>query len=96
MRKSFDLRNKAYVKIIDTKGSSRLYLYVKYPGISPPHEESSGMLDTPENWEDLQSEVDDMNADIRREKQITKWRRDWKLRLIEEANPERCDLAEDL
>lgn len=64
MRKPFNLKNKAYVKIIDTKGSNRLYLYVKYPG-EKPYEESTGMLNTPENREDLQAEVDDMNADIK-------------------------------
>ncbi|MDJ1159064.1 GIY-YIG nuclease family protein [Chelatococcus sp. SYSU_G07232] len=29
---------------------------------------------------------------IGREKQLKKWRRDWKLRLIEEFNPDRLDL----
>jgi putative endonuclease len=33
---------------------------------------------------------------ILREKRIKKWRRGWKLRLIEEANPEWRDLAEEL
>ena len=32
---------------------------------------------------------------IRREKRIKKWNRDWKLRLIEAANPEWRDLAAD-
>lgn len=32
---------------------------------------------------------------IRREKRIKTWKRDWKLRLIEEANPEWVDLAAD-
>lgn len=32
---------------------------------------------------------------IRREKQIKEWKRDWKLRLIEDANPEWLDLASD-
>ncbi|MBP7651118.1 MAG: GIY-YIG nuclease family protein [Phenylobacterium sp.] len=33
---------------------------------------------------------------FRRERQIKEWRRVWKLRLIEEANPDRCDLGDDL
>ena len=33
---------------------------------------------------------------ILREKQIKKWRRQWKLRLIEELNPEWRDLYNDL
>jgi putative endonuclease len=33
---------------------------------------------------------------IQREKQIKKWERSWKLRLIEEINPEWKDLYDDL
>ena len=37
---------------------------------------------------------DEPLAAITREKDIKKWRRDWKLRLIEEANPDWLDLYE--
>jgi putative endonuclease len=37
-----------------------------------------------------------MNAAITREKQIKKWNRAWKLRLIEEKNPNWNDLYETL
>lgn len=37
-----------------------------------------------------------MHAAITREKQIKKWNRSWKLRLIEESNPEWQDLYEEL
>ena len=39
---------------------------------------------------------EDMIAAITREKQIKKWNRSWKLRLIEERNPEWRDLYENL
>jgi len=39
---------------------------------------------------------DDMVSAITREKQIKKWNRDWKLRLIEEQNPDWKDLSEGL
>ena len=39
---------------------------------------------------------EDMVAAITREKQIKKWNRSWKLRLIEERNPEWRDLYENL
>jgi putative endonuclease len=35
---------------------------------------------------------DDIATAIAREKQLKRWRRDWKIRLIEEENPEWCDL----
>ena len=35
---------------------------------------------------------DDPMAAISREKELKKWRRDWKIRLIEEQNPEWRDL----
>ena len=34
---------------------------------------------------------DPVNA-IAREKELKKWRRDWKIRLIEEQNPDWCDV----
>jgi putative endonuclease len=37
-----------------------------------------------------------MDSAILREKRIKKWKRAWKLELIEAANPEWRDLAEDL
>ncbi len=39
---------------------------------------------------------DDIEAAIRKEKQIKRWRRTWKLRLIEETNPCWRDLWDDL
>ena len=41
-----------------------------------------------EHWED-------MAEAIRREKQLKKWNRKWKIRLIEEQNPEWKDMYED-
>jgi len=39
---------------------------------------------------------DDPIAAITREKQIKKWRRQWKVRLIEDSNPEWLDLYEQI
>ena len=38
---------------------------------------------------------DEIVGAIGREKQLKKWERDWKIRLIETGNPEWRDLAED-
>lgn len=40
-------------------------------------------------------ETNDVNAAILREKQIKHWNRAWKLRLIEEGNPNWKDLSKD-
>ena len=37
-----------------------------------------------------------MESAIFREKQLKKWNREWKLRLVQEANPEWRDLWEDI
>ncbi|WP_374375473.1 GIY-YIG nuclease family protein [Dongia sp.] len=39
---------------------------------------------------------DDINAAIQREKHLKKWRRDWKIELIERDNPRWDDLYEGL
>ena len=39
---------------------------------------------------------DDPTNAITREKELKKWRRDWKIRLIEEANPNWGDLFEGI
>jgi putative endonuclease len=41
-------------------------------------------------------EYQDINEAIAREKAIKKWRRDWKIRLIEETNPNWLDLGDIL
>lgn len=39
---------------------------------------------------------DDIEGAIKREKQLKKWNRDWKLELIEQMNPDWKDLFEDI
>ena len=39
---------------------------------------------------------DDIREAIIREKQIKKWNRDWKIRMIEEKNPEWLDLYNEI
>lgn len=39
--------------------------------------------------------TDDVMAAINREKRLKKWKRQWKIELIENSNPEWRDLSED-
>ncbi len=41
-------------------------------------------------------QTEDINSAIKREKEIKKWNRDWKVKLIEENNFEWKDLYDDL
>lgn len=41
-------------------------------------------------------ETNDVNQAILREKQLKKWKRDWKIRLIESVNPDWRDLSLEL
>ncbi|MCL2451305.1 GIY-YIG nuclease family protein [Candidatus Saccharibacteria bacterium] len=41
-------------------------------------------------------ETSDVNSAIQREKQLKNWHRQWKINLIEQANPNYKDLAEEL
>jgi len=39
--------------------------------------------------------VNDINTALQREKQLKRWTRKWKIELVEKANPEWSDLAEN-
>jgi putative endonuclease len=41
-------------------------------------------------------ETNDINAAITREKQLKKWNRDWKIKIIEESNPNWNDLYNNI
>ena len=41
-------------------------------------------------------ETTDIQAALQQEKQMKKWRRQWKIDLIEQENPNWCDLYEEL
>ena len=41
-------------------------------------------------------QTEDVNCAILREKQLKKWNRSWKIRLIEERNPDWIDLMEEI
>ena len=90
-----------YVYILASKRNGTLYIGVTSDIVNRVWEHKNGLVDGftkkygikmlvyYENHEDIE------NAIIR-EKQIKKWRRAWKLKLIEEKNPEWCDLYDDI
>jgi putative endonuclease len=86
-----------YVYILASKKYGTLYLGVTNNIIRRVHEHRSKVVGgfTARYGVDklVWFEVyDDAIAAISREKELKKWRRDWKIRLIEEQNPEWVDL----
>ena len=89
------------VYILASKRNGTLYIGVTSDLPGRIHQHRSGTLEGFSKRYDVKTLVwfevhDEMEAAIRREKQLKKWERAWKLRLIEENNPEWRDLAEEL
>jgi putative endonuclease len=89
------------VYILASKRNGTLYTGVTSDLVKRAWEHKNGLADgftKKYNVHDLVyfEQHDDMNAAITREKQIKKWSRRWKLRLIEEHNPEWKDLYESI
>jgi putative endonuclease len=78
-----------------------LYIGVTSDLLGRLHQHRSGALDgftkrygvTRLVWYEM---ADTMEAAITREKHLKKWRREWKIELIEQHNPDWVDLASDL
>jgi putative endonuclease len=89
------------VYILASKRNGSLYTGVTSNPVKRVWEHKSNLVDGFTKRYDVRMLVyfeqhADMTAAITREKQIKKWNRAWKLRLIEERNPEWKDLYEEL
>ena len=89
------------VYILASQRNGTLYIGVTSDLPGRIHQHRSGTIEGFSKRYDVKTLVwyevhDEMEAAIRREKQLKKWERAWKLRLIEDGNPEWRDLAEDL
>lgn len=89
------------VYIMASKRNGTLYLGVTGNLIRRAFEHREGLIDGFSKrhackilvWHEQHQE---MHPALTREKEIKKWRRDWKLTLIEKVNPQWRDLYEDL
>jgi len=91
----------SYVYIVTNKQNGTLYLGVTADLQKRIWEHKNHTTDGFSSRYDLNMLVwyeihDDINSAINREKQLKKWERKWKLRIIEEMNPEWLDLYEGL
>ena len=86
-----------YVYLLASRKHGTLYLGVTNNIVRRGYEHRTSSVDgfsarygvTKIVWFEI---YDDVLTAIAREKELKKWRRDWKIRLIEEDNPEWTDL----
>lgn len=86
-----------YVYLLASKKHGTLYLGVTNDLVRRGHEHRSAYGDSFSKRYGVTKLVwfetyDDAPTAIAREKELKKWRRDWKVRLIEESNPNWDDL----
>ncbi len=90
-----------YVYILSSKRNGTLYIGVTANLAKRIFEHKNNLVDGFTNkyhvhnlvWYELHESAE---SAITREKQIKKWKRDWKLKLIEQVNPEWNDLYESI
>jgi putative endonuclease len=90
-----------YVYILASERNGTLYIGVTSDLIRRVYEHKTDVVDgfTKEHGVHMlvhYEETSDVEAAIAREKQLKKWNRSWKKRLIEETNPDWNDLYDSL
>lgn len=90
-----------YIYIMASKKGGVLYIGVTSDLIRRAFEHRNGLIDgfTKKYFTKklvYYEQTSDINSAITREKQLKKWKRDWKIELIEKNNPEWKDLYDDI
>ena len=90
-----------YVYLLASRRHGTLYIGITNDLLRRVHEHKSKAVSGFTAAHDVDRLVyfevyDDPETAISREKQLKKWRRDWKVRLIEETNPDWHDLSATL
>jgi putative endonuclease len=90
-----------YVYLLASRKHGTLYLGVTKDLIRRVHEHKGKFVPSFTARYDVKKLVwyetyDDPENAIAREKELKKWRRAWKIRLIEENNPDRSDLYQSI
>ena len=89
--------NTYYVYILASKKNGTLYIGVTDNLIRRVYEHKNGIVDGFTKKYHVHKlvyyeQTNDINSAIQREKQLKKWRRQWKIELIEKNNPNWDDL----
>jgi putative endonuclease len=90
-----------YVYLLASKKNGALYIGVTNNLINRVCKHKNNSIDGFTKYRDIHNlvyfeEHNNIHKAIAREKQMKKWRRQWKVRLIEELNPQWRDLYPDL
>jgi len=90
-----------YVYILASRKNGTLYIGVTDDLIRRIYEHKNGLAEGFSKKYDVKTLVyfesgNDIKSAIEREKQLKKWDRSWKIRLIEKSNPEWNDLYDNL
>ncbi len=90
-----------YIYIMASKRNGTLYIGVTNDIVKRVYEHKNNLIDGFTSKYSVHNLVyyeqfDNIESAIRREKQLKKWNRKWKLELIEKVNPSWKDLYEDL
>jgi len=90
-----------YMYILASQRNGTLYIGVTSDPIKRVHEHKNNLVSGFTEKYNVHKLVyfettDNIDSAIRREKQIKKWNRDWKIELIEKDNPDWRDLYLDL
>jgi len=94
-------KNQYYVYILASKRNGTLYTGVTSDLLKRVYEHKSDLVDGFTKTYGVHTlvyyeTVDDVDSAISREKQIKRWKRAWKVELIEGVNPDWRDLYPDL
>ncbi len=91
---------KYYVYILTTRKNTSLYIGVTSNLSNRIYEHKEGLVEGYTKKYSVNKfiyaeEYDDVNEAIHREKCLKRWKRDWKVELIDKSNPEWVDLFEE-
>ena len=90
-----------YVYILASKRNGTLYIGITNNLVRRVYEHKNNMIDVFSKRYNVHhlvyyEQVENIESAIQREKTIKKWRRDWKVELIEKNNPLWIDLYDEL
>lgn len=101
MRSPKNKMNSYYVYILASRKNGTLYIGVTDNLIKRVYEHKRDLVHGFTKMYQVHElvyfeQTSDINSAIQREKQMKKWKREWKIRLIEKENPEWKDLYKEI